>query len=83
MVPKEIPEPRGTLAYPAPLGQRETLAPLALPELKAILVVRVILGLLELQEPPEQPVPLVLPEQWGPLALLVLAVSREPLAAAC
>ena len=33
MVPKEMPEPRETLAYPAPLGQRETLAPLALQSL--------------------------------------------------
>ena len=83
MVLKEMLVRRETLAYPAQLGQGETLAPPALPELKASLVLRVILELQELQEPLEQPVPLVWLEQLGPRALLVLSVMPEPLAAAC
>ena len=78
-----MPEPRETLAYPAPLGQRVMLAPLALPErpeLKVMLVPRVIL---EPPELPEQPDPLVVPDRLGPLALQVLTVRPEPRVAAC
>jgi len=78
-----MPEPRETLVFRAPLGRRETLAPLALPELKAMLVLRVILVLPELPELPEQPVQLVVPDQLGPLALLVLPVRPQLLVAAC
>ena len=60
-----------------------TLAPLALPVLKAMLVARVMLELPEPPESPEQPVPLVVPDQLGPLALLVLTVRPRPLVAAC
>ena len=60
-----------------------TLAPLALPERRAILAARVILELPELPEDPEQPVPLVALDQLGPLALLVLTVRLQPLVAAC
>ena len=82
MVPKGIPEPRETLAYPVPLGQRVMLVPLvplALPELKVILAAGVIP---ELPERPERPAPLV-PEQLGPLALPVLSARPRPLEAAC
>ena len=82
MVPKVMPEPREILGSPAPLGQRvmlAPLAPLALPELKVILAGGVIP---ERPERPERPVPLV-PEQLGPLALLVLSVRPRPLVEAC
>jgi hypothetical protein len=83
LVPKEMPEPRETLAYPAPLGPRVKLALLVLAELKAILAARAILGLPELLELPEQRVPLAVPDRLGRLALLVLAVRPEPLVAVC
>jgi hypothetical protein len=60
-----------------------TLAPLALPELKAMLAARVIPELPELPEFPEQRVPLVVPEQLGSLALLVPTVRPQPLVAVC
>ena len=62
LVPKEMPEPRGTLGYRAPLGRRVTLEPRARPELKVILAARVIPGLPEFLELPEHPVPLVVPD---------------------
>ena len=83
LVPKEMQESRETLAYPVHLGQRVTLAPLApqaLPELKAMLAAKVIL---ELPELPERPVRLELPDQLGPLALLVLTVRPRLLVVAC
>ena len=60
-----------------------TLAPLALPVLKAMLAARVILELPEPPEPPGQLVPLVVSDQLGPLALLVLTVRPQPLVVAC
>jgi hypothetical protein len=83
LVPKEMPEPRETLAYPVRLGRRVTLAPLAplaLPVLKVIVVTRVILDSPEL---PGLPVPLVVPGQLDPLALLVWWARPQRLVGAC
>ena len=60
-----------------------TLAPLALPVLKVMLVARVMLELPEPPESPEQPVPLVVPDQSGPLAPPALTVRLHPRVAAC
>jgi hypothetical protein len=68
---KGTPEQKGILAYPVLLGQRVTQAPMAPPELKGILVVRVTPELPELRDLQEQLVPLVPLDQLGPRVRLV------------
>jgi len=75
-------EPRETLACPAPLGPREPLVKLVRRGQKVILVVRAIPELQALPERLERQVPLVPPDQLGPLALLgPTARLQRPVAA--
>ena len=60
-----------------------SLAPLALSDLKGILAARVILVFPELPVLPDQPGPLVVPDQLGPPALRVLRGKPQRQVAAC